>query len=130
MKKVYLLGLLLLFFIPKTFAQTGRVFHLNKLSKNDTLLSGWAFHPGDNPRWAGPAYDDSKWKPVDPGQDVDHFEDLKNAGILWLRVHVLVDSSLAGKTLAMRIAQYTASEIYLNGKLIARYGKVNLILPE
>ncbi|MFI5160216.1 MAG: ATP-binding protein [Sphingobacteriales bacterium] len=125
MRKVYLFGLLLLFFIPKTFAQTGQAFHLDKLSKNDTLLSGWVFHPGDNGQWAYPTYDDRKWKPVDPRQDVYHFEDLKNAGILWLRIHVDVDSSLAGKILAVRIAQYTASEIYLNGKVIATYGNVS-----
>ncbi|MGZ3836780.1 MAG: ATP-binding protein, partial [Mucilaginibacter sp.] len=125
MKKVYLLGLLLLFFIPATFAQTGKVFHLNKLSKNDTLLSGWVFHPGDDQRWKDTAFNDTKWKTIDPGQDVDHFEGLKKAGILWLRVHVMVDSSLTGKTLAVRVDQYTASEIYLDGNLIAKYGYVS-----
>jgi two-component system, NtrC family, sensor kinase len=125
MKKVYLLGLLLLFFIPKNFAQTRRVFHLNKLSKNDTLLSGWRFEAGDDQQWKSAAFDDSKWKDVDPGQDIQHFDELKNAGIAWVRVHILVDSSLAGKTLAVHIAQYTASEIYLDGKLIAKYGNVS-----
>jgi two-component system NtrC family sensor kinase len=116
---------LLLFFISTTYAQTGQVFHLNKLSKNDTLLSGWKFHAGDDQQWLKPGFDDRKWQPVDPGQDVQHFDDLKRAGIAWLRVHVRVDSSLTGKTLAVRIAQYTASEIYLNGKLIAKYGNVS-----
>jgi len=122
---LFLLAIVFLFTLSQVLAQTGRVFHLNKLSKNDTLLSGWVFQAGDNAHWANPAFDDSKWKPVDPGQDVDHFEDFKKAGILWLRVHLVVDSSLTGKTLAVRVAQYTASEIYLNGRLIATYGNVS-----
>ena len=125
MKRVYLLGLLLLFFIPKSFSQTGKVFHLNKLSKNDTLLNGWVFHAGDDQQWKDAALNDGNWKAVDPCQDVDHFKELKNAGIAWFRLHVVVGSSLNGKTLAVRIAQYTASEIYLDGKLIARYGNVS-----
>jgi two-component system NtrC family sensor kinase len=124
MKRLLVSGLLLLI-TAQIFAQTGQVFYLNKLSKNDTLLSGWKFKAGDDPNRAKSDFDDSKWKAVDPGQDITHFFELKNAGIAWIRVHVLVDSSLAGKTLAMRIAQYTASEIYLNGKLVATHGNVS-----
>ncbi|MCR8557492.1 beta galactosidase jelly roll domain-containing protein [Mucilaginibacter sp. BJC16-A38] len=105
--------------------QTGRGFHLNRLSKQDTLIQGWKFHTGDNLHWQSAAFDDSKWKTIDPGQDIQHFDELKNAGIAWIRTHILVDSSLMGKTLAVRVAQYTASEIYLNGKFIARYGNVS-----
>ncbi len=120
-----LLAIAFLFTSSTTLAQNRQVFHLNKLSKNDTLLSGWVFHPGDDQQWKDPAVNDNNWKSVDPGQDVDHFEDLKKAGILWLRVHLVVDSSLTGKTLAVRVDQYTASEIYLDGRLIATYGNVS-----
>ncbi|MDB5135941.1 MAG: hypothetical protein JWP37_2544 [Mucilaginibacter sp.] len=125
MKKLFLLGFLLFAITAKTLAQSGQVFHLNKLSKQDTLLSGWKFQSGDDQQWRNPAFDDAKWKAVEPDQDVQHFDELKKAGIVWVRVHVVVDSSLANKTLAVLVAQYTASEIYLNGKLIASYGHVS-----
>lgn len=125
MKKLYGIAILLFITTVNVFAQTGQVFILNKLSKQDTLVSGWKFHTGDNQQWLSTAYDDTKWKAVDPGQDIQHFDELKKAGIAWIRVHIMVDSSLAGKTLAVRIAQYTASEIYLNGKLIAQYGNIS-----
>src|SRR5665213_941792 len=125
MKKAYVLGLLLLCFILKTFAQSGQVFHLNKLSKQDTLVSGWLFQPGDNADWSQPCVDDHNWKVADPNIDVAHFTALKSAGIGWLRVHIHVDSSLTGQTLAASIIQYTASEVYLNGVMMAKYGVIN-----
>jgi signal transduction histidine kinase len=124
-KKIFFSGFLLLLIIATASAQTAGVFHLNRLSKNDTLLSGWKFHSGDDQHWLNPAFDDSKWRAIDPGQDIQHFDELKKAGIVCLRLHLVVDSSLANKTLAIHIAQFTASEIYLNGKLIARNGIVS-----
>jgi two-component system, NtrC family, sensor kinase len=125
MKNTYLLGLLLLFFIPKTFAQSGQVFHLNKLSKNDTLLSGWKFQAGDNPQWAEPGFDDSKWQAADPSQNITEFKQLKNSGIGWIRLHIKVDSTLTNQRLIAWVNQFTASEMYLNGRLIAKYGHIS-----
>jgi two-component system NtrC family sensor kinase len=124
-KLVSLLGLLLLFFIPKTFAQSGQVFHLNKLLEMDTLLNGWQFHPGDDPQWANPGFDDSKWKLADPGTDITKFDQLKNAGVGWLRLHIRADSVIAGQQIMAWVSQYSASEIYLDGKLIQRYGYIS-----
>jgi signal transduction histidine kinase len=125
MKKIYLYLSLLLAITTRSFAQQAHVFNLDKLYKKDTLVSGWAFHTGDNPEWRRPGVDDKNWKTADPGIDVDHFKELKDAGIAWLRVHIKIDSSLANRTLAMHIAQYSASEVYLNGVLIAKYGTVS-----
>jgi hypothetical protein len=30
-----------------------------------TLNGPWRFHTGDDPRWADPAFDDSRWEVVD-----------------------------------------------------------------
>ncbi|HWD86757.1 MAG TPA: ATP-binding protein [Mucilaginibacter sp.] len=125
MKKIYLHAFLLFIITTSSFAQTAHVFNLNKLSQRDTLVSGWVFHAGDNADWSKPDADDKGWKAVDPSIDVAHFAELKNAGIGWLRVHVRVDSSLANKTLAVSITQYTASEIYLNGTPLVKYGIVS-----
>src|SRR5579862_3330835 len=124
MRRVCLLGLLLVFSIPKTFAQNGQVFHLNKLLEQDTLLTGWKFHPGDDSRWANPGFDDSKWELADPGTDITKFDQLKNVGVGWLRLHIRADSVIAGQQIMAWVLQYSASEIYLDGKLIQRYGYI------
>jgi two-component system, NtrC family, sensor kinase len=124
-KLVSLSGLLLVFFIQKTFAQSGQVFHLNKLLERDTLLNGWQFHPGDDPQWANPDLDDSKWKLADPGTDITKFDQLKNAGVGWLRLHIRADSGIAGQQIMAWVSQYSASEIYLDGRLIQRYGYIS-----
>jgi two-component system NtrC family sensor kinase len=125
MKKIYILTILLMTAAGWCAGQTAHVFNLDKLSKQDTTLTGWAFHVGDNPQWRQPCFDDDAWKTVDPATDVAHFNALKRTGIAWIRIHVRVDSSLGNRTLAVSIAQYTASEIYLNGALLRKYGKVS-----
>jgi two-component system NtrC family sensor kinase len=125
MRKLYFSGLLLLLIAAKGFGQTSQVFNLNKLSKQDTLLSGWKFQAGDNTHWAEPGFDDRKWQPVDPGQDILSFSQLHKSGIGWIRLHVRADSGIAHQRLAAWIVQYTASEVYLNGKPILKYGTVS-----
>jgi len=124
MKKVCILGLLLVFFIPKTFAQSGQGFHLSKSLERDTLLSGWKFHPGDDSQWANPGFDDSQWQPADPGADITKFDQLKKAGVGWLRLHITADSAVTRERILAWVSQYSASEIYLDGKLIQRYGYI------
>jgi two-component system, NtrC family, sensor kinase len=125
MRKFYFSALLLLFIVAKTFGQTGQVFDLKKLSKQDTLLSGWKFQAGDNPQWANAGFDDSKWQLADPGTDITKFSQLKNAGVGWLRLHIRADSAVVRQRILAWVSQYSASEIYLDGKLIQQYGHIS-----
>ncbi|MFI5159908.1 MAG: ATP-binding protein [Sphingobacteriales bacterium] len=117
-----LFAIAFLFISYKAPAQAGKVFDLNKFPSQDTVLSGWKFHPGDNPQWARADFDDSHWQLADPGTDVTKFSQLKNAGVGWLRLHIKTDSSLARQQIMAWVSQYSASEIYLDGKLIQQYG--------
>ncbi|MGH7451046.1 MAG: ATP-binding protein, partial [bacterium] len=85
--------------------------------------ANWKYHPGDNPQWAAPEFDDRSWKTVrsvgPPHQWPDDWR-----GIGWFRLHLSVDSTLWNRPLAMNVWQWGASEIYLDGKLCAQYGKV------
>jgi two-component system NtrC family sensor kinase len=126
MKKLHVLGFLLLIITARVFAQGDQVFHLNKLLKQDTLLSGWKFHPGDDPQWANPGFDDSQWQLADPGTDITKFDQLKNAGVGWLRLHIKADSALTRQRILAWVSQYSASEIYLDRKLIRQYGQIGV----
>jgi two-component system, NtrC family, sensor kinase len=127
MLKRYLLlfAIVFLFLSPGAFAQVGRVFNLNKLSKQDTLLSGWKIHAGDDPKWTKPDLDDNRWQSGDPGKDVTELMEIHQTGICWIRLHIKVDSGIAKQQLTAWVFQYTASEIYLDGKLIKSYGTIN-----
>jgi adenylate cyclase len=86
----------------------------------------WRFMPNDLGNGADPALDDSQWKLVQSplympanGKNVTGFN-----GIGWLRYHFELDSEAASHTLALRIKQRGASEIYVDGKFVHRYGKL------
>lgn len=125
MKEFYFLGLLLFFITTKSFAQTEQSFHINKLTQQDTLLSGWKIQSGDNPLWAKPNFDDSKWQNGEPGTHVKDLKELRKTGICWVRLHIKADSSLVRQQITAWVFQYTASEIYLNGGLIKKYGAIS-----
>jgi two-component system, NtrC family, sensor kinase len=116
---------LLLGLTIKTNAQDSSIFHLNKLTQKDTLLSGWRMLEGDNPQFANPSFDDSKWPSIDLIKDIKQYPQFHKSGIIWLRLHITIDSSLKNQLLAAHIEQYTASEVYLNGILIQRYGVID-----
>lgn len=89
----------------------------------------WKYHPGDNPEWASPTFDDTEWESggtlstlvLQNGRFESEWE-----GIGWFRLHVSVpDRELWNTPLALLVIyQAGASEIYLDGELIYAFGKV------
>jgi len=100
-------------------------FYLKQLPAAKTLLTGWKMYAGDHPQFAEKSFDDSKWQPVDLSKDIQQFTELRNTGIVWARLHLSVDSTISVQQLAVYIEQYSASEIYLNGMLLKKYGTVD-----
>jgi len=102
------------------------VLHINKLPAEGVVLDkGWKFTDGDNPAYANPAYDDSKWRSINPTLDIHDLPPIIKSGIFWLRLHLSIDSNLLKEQLASMIAQSGASEIYLNGRLLYKFGTVS-----
>ena len=127
-RKSFLL-LLSLILVGKCFSQgtTSQVFHLDSIpSQSGVILNkGWKFHSGDDPQWAKVGYDDATWQSVDPTLGLHNLQIVKKAGIGWFRLKIKVDSSLMNETIAMELNTQGASEIYLNGALIYRFGVVS-----
>ena len=86
------------------------------------LYDRWKYRPGDSLAWASPAYDDGEWATVSslipPGEALP--PDRGTRG--WFRLHMKVDSTLRHVPLAWVMSQTGASEIFLNGRLLARLG--------
>ncbi|TAE83714.1 MAG: hypothetical protein EAY81_08315 [Bacteroidetes bacterium] len=81
----------------------------------------WRFSPNDSADMAKPDYNDNGWKLIYP-EDIDSSE---LNGIGWFRLSFTIDSSWLNKPLAFSLTQKGASEIYLDGKKIKSYGKIN-----
>ncbi|MFL5753292.1 MAG: SpoIIE family protein phosphatase [Bacteroidia bacterium] len=127
MKK--LIPLLLFSFALSLFGQKDSVFRLSADMPGYTnqlkLIEGWKYQKGDDPKWADPGLDDSKWKYISSTLDNKAMESGAFENIGWFRLHIEADTQLVNKTLALLITQSGASEVYLDGKLIHSFGKIN-----
>lgn len=100
---------------------------LTKDSLGYPLDRNWRFNIGDSPDMALPRYVDSGWKMTDTRlyQDLDtayKFNGFKSVG--WFRLHFSIDSTISGRPLALRMTQAGASEVYLDGELIKKCGRI------
>ena len=123
----------LLFFPVFVFAQkpdTAKLLTASKTTK-DKDNNGWIYPwlnwhyiVGDNPKWAKPEFDDSAWQ-VDSLNGIPYSsKQIPEGSIIWMRIRIKNDSSFS-QPLVMRLYQSGASEIYLDGKLIHRFGVVS-----
>ena len=75
-------------------------------------------HPGDNPRWADPDFEDEHW-------NLTNFHEIESKDqIFWVRKWVSVDPLFesTGTPIGLYVSALAASEIYWNGELLARNG--------
>jgi hypothetical protein len=124
MKPCLLLTCFLFFAFVQVQAQrmADSVVYLHSLPADGIVLDkGWKFISGDNPAYANPGYDDGAWETINPTLDIYEFPQIPTSGIVWFRLHLLTDTSL-DRQLALIIQQSGASEIYLDGQLIHRFG--------
>ena len=116
----------LLLFSPACYSKNSdsNVVHIDAIPASGILLDkGWKFHAGDNPDYAKPHYDDSKWQVVNPTLDLHELPVKQD--IVWFRLHLFLDSNILKEQLALIAEQSGASEIYLNGNLIHSFGVVD-----
>src|SRR5215217_124616 len=125
MRKVF--SILLLLFCVALQAQDSSVFHIQQIPRTGILLDkGWKFHAGDNLGWANLGFNDKDWQNVNPDVDIHQLlTQQKGATIGWFRLKITIDSSLQDSSAALIISQVVASEIYLNGRLLYRFGTVS-----
>ncbi len=118
--------LLLLFFSIHAFAQKSESFYIDSLPTEGVLLDkGWKYHKGDNLDFAKADFDDSAWEGIDPTKDIYNISPFAKTGIGWLRLKLSLSKDLQKEQFALMIKQYIASEIYLNGRLIYKFGKIS-----
>lgn len=87
------------------------------------LREGWRFRFGDTPNGASPQVDDLHWSSIDPTKDIRDLPQLHRAGIGWLRLHLTMGQTLP--PIMVHVFQSVASEVYLDGRLLYRFGTVS-----
>lgn len=74
--------------------------------------------------YAGPAVDDTGWELVNSTLPADSLPASGWHGGGWFRLHLVVDSALLNKALAVTVLHHGASELYIDGKLLYSHGHI------
>jgi adenylate cyclase len=90
------------------------------------LGKNWKIMFADSPDYAQVDFPDSTWTKGSVLLDIKDTLFAQFNGVAWFRLHIMVDSFSNPKPLALLMRQSGASEIYLDGKKIATYGKITL----
>jgi serine phosphatase RsbU (regulator of sigma subunit) len=91
-------------------------------SNSIALTLAWRFHPGDDPGWADPTFDDTGWELVDPRMPPGNLPREGWPGVGWFRRHLRIEPALWGKPLTLRLTQAGLAEAYLDGALVYHVG--------
>lgn len=97
--------------------------HFNDWNGSDDFtrelwVTFWKFHPGDNPEWANPDYDDSEWELVDPELDPEDFPESGWEKVNWFRVDIYDEKGFPGDLPGIRGYHGGKIKIYWDGELV------------
>jgi serine phosphatase RsbU (regulator of sigma subunit) len=99
-------------------------FDADQVGRGLYIHQGWRYQGGDDLEWARPDTDDSAW-PVVSSRFLEP-EDLTGGwqGIGWFRLRFRLAPEVGVAHLGMHLNQAGASEVFLDGDLVARFGSV------
>lgn len=78
----------------------------------------WRFAPGDGAGLQSRQLDDTHWVPVKPQLTAADLPPERWPGVGWFRRHLLIDPSLQGRPVAIRITSTGLASVYLDGRLV------------
>ena len=108
-------------FVPTLRAQEADITHLREPRILDMQ---WLIQPGDDPAFARPDFDDSKWIAFDPYGSLANSLQGRHPEVVWYRLHLKSDAGQGGLALSeLNISQ--AFEIYVNGERLVASGRVS-----
>ena len=86
----------------------------------------WQFHLGDDPHWASPSWDDMGWSAIGADEPWGAQQHPSYAGFAWYRRHldILPNPGATGQYRLLIPHAEDAYEVYWNGALMGRYGKL------
>ena len=98
----------------------------DSLNDNSNFIpKNWLFSNGDDSSMASLTYNDSQWKELRTSLVFSDTSKPAFNGLGWFRLHFISDTTVAGQPLAMTLTHNGASEIYIDGKQIKKFGTIN-----
>ncbi|HTN45935.1 MAG TPA: adenylate/guanylate cyclase domain-containing protein [Flavipsychrobacter sp.] len=97
------------------------------MEKGWVFVENWAFTPTDDSAYSNKEYADEKWDTLSPVFKTNRESKGKYKvypGIGWFRYYFTVDSTMLNKPFALTVSHAGASEVYLDGKLLKKTGKI------
>jgi len=105
-----------------------RLFDATSLREPADLSARWLLYAGDDPAFAQPDYDDSKWAVFDPHTDLKSVYGTARPQVVWYRLHVKMAPDQIG--LALREVNLSrAFEVYISGERLLASGRVAPFAP-
>ncbi len=118
----HLFCLLFCLSFSSVFAQTA---DLASVGQATVPLNGtWYFHPGDDPLWANPGFNDSRWELIHADRPWEAQGHYGLQGFAWYRLHL---NSPANPALPLAVyfpAVDSSCEVFWNGRPAGGYGRV------
>ena len=90
-------------------------------------LPGWVFQSGHNPTWAKPGLNTAVWLKRSPSDLSAKDADAAGKAEGWFRLRIRLDSTFKGIPLGVRNRAYAATDVYINGQLVASFGSTGTI---
>ena len=96
----------------------------NKFPRRLTLdnKNGWIFRSGNDSGWSKPVIDTSGWIKMKPSDLSKKYADKNGRIECWFRIKVKFDSSLQNKKMWISSAVWSATDLYMDGRLISKGG--------
>jgi serine phosphatase RsbU (regulator of sigma subunit) len=81
----------------------------------------WRFHPGDDPHWADPNFDDSQWPLISSTKGWSEQGYKNMSGLAWYRARIVIPEG--GQPLALYIPHIdTSYQVFIDGQMIGQFG--------
>src|SRR5580700_6271292 len=112
---------------PISRANPAPVLSVENIGHGAVPIDGeWQFHPGDDLRWAAPAYDDSEWERIKADKTWGAQTHPSYTGFAWYRRHLDIHPSpLPNAKLAILMPPVEDEyEIFCNGVRIGNQGRL------
>ncbi len=88
-----------------------------------TLGPNWLFAPGDNPAWASPTYDDSRWQAISSDKALTDYG-IRDIRYCWYRIHIHLPPGVSDPMVGTQRV-FGSYEIYANGVRIGSAGRIS-----
>jgi len=115
--------MILLFNLVYSQIAVSQASFITKDSLPFELDGKWKYFPGDSISLAGIEIDDNSWQETNSELRYRYErEGFRDKG--WFRKWIRIDTSLLDEPILVRVRQNAASEIYLDGKLVKKFGVI------